>query len=257
VYIPAYRLYNDEYLPITEIGRNNDSNGVFSSRPFITKIHIPDTVKSINGGAFYGCTSLTSITIPKSVTQISNIFYVLRSCTNLTSISVDDENPIYASDGCILYNKTKTELIKAMEGISGDITISEGVMSISVYAFDGCKNITSILIPTTITSLGYGSFRDCTGISSVIIPEGVLSIEYTFPDCTNLTNISIPSSLTSIGDGTFNYCNSIASITVGNNLVNVGYNNGTRLSSFWNYYQTITAGQRSGTYTWNGIAWSK
>jgi hypothetical protein len=53
VHIPAYRLYNDEYLPITAIGRTNDSSeGVFYGRPFITTVHIPDTVMFIYGGHF-------------------------------------------------------------------------------------------------------------------------------------------------------------------------------------------------------------
>jgi hypothetical protein len=180
--------------------------------------------------------------------------------SSLASINVDVENTVYASIDGILYNKAKTQLIKAPLGISGVVTISEGVTSIDGYAFDGCGNITSIFIPTTITSIEYGAFRDCTGLTSIIIPEGVLSIaDMTFYGCSNIISIFIPSSLTSIGAAAFLYCNSFTSITVGNNLVNVGSNQsqGSRFHSFWIYYQTITAGQRAGTYTWNGTAWTK
>lgn len=262
VYIPAYRLHNDEYLPITEIGRANDSsNGVFSGRSFITSVYIPDTVVSIHGGAFYNCTNLTSISIPKSVTNISNIFYAFYT-SSLTSINVNENNTTYASVDGILYNKAKTEVIKSPQGINGHVTIPEGVISFSSYVFDYCKNMTSITLPNSLTSIGWTPFRDCSSLTSITIPEGITSLgistgDSTFTGCTKLSSISILG-VTSIGSGVFDYCNSINSITVGNNLVDVGsFNQGTRIPSFWNYYQTITAGQRSGTYTWNGTTWLK
>ena len=78
------------------------------------KVVIPDTidgksVTSIGYEAFYGCASLTSVTIPKSVTKIS--YNVFNGCTSLTAINVATENQNYVSVNGVLYNKDKTVLI--------------------------------------------------------------------------------------------------------------------------------------------------
>ena len=89
------------------------------------------SVIGIDGYAFYGCTGLTSITIPESVTSIgSTAFY---GCTGLTSI-----------------------------------TIPESVTSIGSTAFYGCTGLTSITIPESVTSIGDGAFRGCTGLTSIV-----------------------------------------------------------------------------------------
>ncbi|MCI7334741.1 MAG: leucine-rich repeat domain-containing protein, partial [Oscillospiraceae bacterium] len=98
---------------------------------------IPETlggypVTSIGEFAFYGCTGLTSITIPDSITSFGgSAFY---GCTGLTSI-----------------------------------TIPDSVTSIGYYAFYSCTGLTSITIPDSVTSIGYSAFSDCTGLTSVTI----------------------------------------------------------------------------------------
>lgn len=279
VYIPSYRISNDEYIPITEIGKNDDSNGVFSNRTSITTVHIPDTVEIIRGGAFYGCTGLSSIIIPKSVTQITDFYYVFLSCTSLTSINVDNNNQIYSSEGGILYNKEKTQVIKAPQGISGHVNIPEGVMSFDSFAFQSCKNITNITLPESLTSIGWTPFRFCSSLTSITIPERVTIIgENSFDSCTNLENITILG-IATIGNSAFVACNNLKSISildvtvignnvfsspnlisinVGNNLVDFGNHIvNTRYNIFWTYYQSITAEQRAGTYLWNGTSWTK
>ena len=95
--------------------------------------------KTIAEYAFEDCTSLTSITIPDSVTSIGECAF--SGCTGLTSI-----------------------------------TIPDSVTSIGDYAFSGCTSLTSVSIPDSVTSIGNSAFYDCTSLTNIAIPDSVTSI---------------------------------------------------------------------------------
>ena len=123
------------------------------------EVVIPDTiggapVTAINEQAFYYCTGLTAITIPKSVTSIGNSAFV--GCTGLTSI-----------------------------------TIPSGVTSIGGSAFWRCSNLTTVEIPDSVKDIGGGAFGDCTSLTSFKIPKS-LEILVAFLDGTGVTSIVIP-----------------------------------------------------------------
>ena len=130
-------------------------------------VTIPASVTTIGDYAFSSCTSLNSITIPASVTSIGD--YAFSDCTGLTSINVDSGNPRYASEGAILYNKAKTTLIKAPQGISGAVTIPASVRSIGDYAFSGCTSLTSITIPAGVTSVNNWVFSGWTSSQTIYV----------------------------------------------------------------------------------------
>ena len=128
--------------------------------------------------AFSGCSGLTSLTIPSSVTSIGeSAFY---GCSGLTSL-----------------------------------TIPSSVTSIGWYAFEGCSGLTSLTIPSSVTSIGESAFSGCSGLTSLTIPSSVTSIgESVFFGCSGLTSFTIPSSVTSIGWGAFCGCSGLTSIYV-------------------------------------------
>lgn len=119
--------------------------------------------------AFGFCNSLTSITIPDTITSIpESCFY---QCENLTTVNLPDS-----------------------------------ITTISNQAFIWCESLVDITIPDTVTAIGIYAFAYCYNLNSINIPESVTNIQSgTFQFC-GLTSINIPSSVTSIGGLAFSYC---------------------------------------------------
>ena len=205
----------------------------------LTSITIPNSVTHIVNSAFSGCSSLTSITIPNSVTNIGE--YAFAGCSSLTSITIPNSvtrieycafrgcsslksfNGKFASeDGRCLI--IDGELIAFAPAGLTSYTIPNSVTSIGEYAFYDCSSLTSITIPNSVTSIGEYAFEDCSSLKSITIPNSVTEIEhYAFYGCRSLTSITIPDSATYIGESVFEGCSSLKSITIPNSVTSIGF----------------------------------
>ena len=179
------------------------------------------SIVSGGAGAFEGCSGLTSVTIPSSVTNIGS--FAFRDCTSLTNISVDAANPAYSSPNGVLFDKAQTTLITFPFGRSGSYVIPNTVTSIVTEAFYRCFGLTSVTIPNSVTSIGSYVFHYCNSLTSVTIPDSVTSILFrSFELCGGLTNVNIGNSVTNIADYLFWGCSSLANVTIGNSVASIG-----------------------------------
>jgi hypothetical protein len=190
-------------------------------------ITLPSAIISIDTSAFCGCSSLTSVTIPSSVTNIRDFAFYLSGLTSIsipssvTSIGVfaltglvniSSRNLNYSSLEGILFNKHKTTLIYYPTSKTGNYTVPSSVISIESFAFNDCNNLTAVTIPFSVTSIGYYSFQSCIGLTSFTIPASVISIgSGAFQYCSGLSSIFIPFSVTSIGRFAFS-CNALITV---------------------------------------------
>lgn len=135
---------------------------------------IKEGTLTIADKAFYSCTDLTSLTIPKSVKNVGKLLFT--NCAQLENISVSKENKYFSAKNAVLYNKNKTEVLTASGGISGNITLPETVKSIRDSAFQQCSCISGIKLPNGLEKIGNDAFYACTSLEKINIPDSVKEV---------------------------------------------------------------------------------
>jgi hypothetical protein len=135
-------------------------------------LNLPDTLISIGDFAFGGCKGLTSVTIPAGVTSIGD--FAFEGCSGLTAITVAESNTVYSSQDGILYNKAKTTIVEVPSAWakSGMLNLPNTLTNIYGYAFIGSEGLTSVAIPSSVTSIGIRAFASCSNLTSVTFGTG-------------------------------------------------------------------------------------
>ena len=212
----------------------------------LTEAIIPSDIIEIKNYIFYGCTSLTSVTLNKRVTLIERSAF--ENCTSLTSITIPDSVASikdHTFSGCtslkeVNYNGDLSAWCKidfnntysnpmcngAKLYLSGveltEATIPSDITDIKDYAFTGCTSLANATLHQRITSIGENAFSDCTSLISITIPDGITKIGYSvFSRCTSLASITIPDGVTTIEQYAFFRCSSLTSITIPNSVTSI------------------------------------
>ena len=103
------------------------------------------------------------------------------------------------------------------------LTLPSSVTSIGDYAFDCCIGLTNMTLPSSVTSIGKAAFECCSGLTSMTLPSRVTTIGASaFAFCDGLTSLTLPSSVTSIGDYAFEYCIGLTSLTLPSRVTTIG-----------------------------------
>ena len=239
------------------IGYSSDYEGDVIIPDAVTWNGVSYKVTTISDGAFRGCSGLTSITIPSSITSIGYAFDQLSAvyisdvaswCAIDFNISYGSRwyptlcnNPLYYAQSLYINGKEVTDLV-----------IPEGVTKIGSLAFVNCSSLTSVTIPTTLTSVGDGVFNNCSKLSAVHISDmaawcaidfavyqkaiwdgnGVWYSLYTnnplyyarrlYLNGKEVTDLVIPEGVTRIGQNAFSYCQPLTSVTIPSSVTSIG-----------------------------------
>ena len=217
-YVYSYRIFND-----------------LSSGD--AKLIVGAEVKSIPAYLLSGCGQFSEVILPEN--------------------SVCEEIGIYAFSGTGFMRAVEESLgasyigkilLRVGRSAEGEFIVREGTLGIASGAFENCRDITSIVLPSSVKSIGDKAFDSCFALTTVNIPDGVRKIgDYTFGychkltsvglpdsvteigncaffDCTSLVSVNIPAGVTEIKDGTFQHCTELVYITGGEGLVKVADN---------------------------------
>ena len=217
-----YSCYELTSISLPENLKNIDF-ATFAYCKKLPKITIPRNVTSIGPSAFYGCYVLDSLTIPENVTSIGEkAFY---SCSSLKTIiwnaykyeNTIEKSPLYDIANAlrtIIFGDSMTHIPNHMcyNLKLNKIILPIGLESIGDMAFSG-SNITSIVIPDSVQTIGASAFHSCYELTSISLPENLKNIDFaTFAYCSRLPKISIPHNVTSIGTSAFYGCPTLTTL---------------------------------------------
>ena len=241
---------------------DNLDDYAFAGCSGLTSLTLPSSVTSIGYQTFSGCSGLTSLTIPSCVTSIGD--WAFYGCSGLTSLTIPSSVTSiggYAFYGCsgltsMTIPSSVTEIGGcAFYGCSGltSITIPSGVTSIDYQTFYGCSGLTSLTIPSSVTSIGDEAFRGCSGLTSLTLPSSVTSIgESAFRDCSGLTSLTIPSGVTEIGESAFRGCSGLTSLTIPSSVTSIGRYAFYGCSGLTSIYACLEKIPKLGSYVFTG-----
>lgn len=175
--------------------------GMFAGCSKLESIVMPDNVTVIERDALRDCASLTSLTIPASVEEVTPS----SGCAALAEIQVSPANSHYRSDGGALFNADATALVWFPMGKEGDYTLPITVMSIDDYAFTGCK-ITSLTLPDELTDIGQSAFYGCE-LEEIHMPDKLRQIPVgVFQGCRRLSTVYLGTGTELVSDYAFDGC---------------------------------------------------
>ena len=201
-------------------------NYAFYGWSSLTSITLPEDSKltSIGDYAFYDCSDLKIITIPEGVTSIGS--YAFSYCSSLTAITIPESVTSIGNRAFFGYSSLTDVYISSIEAWC-KISLGDYLSNPLYYAHNLYLNgelVTELVIPGGVTSIRDYAFYKCSSLTAITIPESVTSIgNYAFFNCSSLTTITIPedSKLTSIEKNAFYGCSSLTDITLPKSVIRI------------------------------------
>ena len=189
---------------------NHPATGAFQGCTSLVSLSLPNTLQTIGTGAFYGDRNLTSLTIPGSLVSMGRSAFA--GCTSLTTL-----------------------------------TIKDGAIEIGTGAFAGCASLHTVSIPGSIISVNSQAFYGCSALKSVVLKSGVVTIgNEAFYNCSNLSTVIIPDTVTTIGKRAFGNCPGVTLyVKYDSEAYNYAINNNIRYITRWYTVSFVSNGGSS------------
>ena len=172
---------------------------LFVNNVEVTELTIPDGVTEIKNSTFYGFGSLTSVTIPNSVTSIGSFAF---AWSGLNSITIPS-NVKSVGYGCFFNCHELTS-----------VSLPSKLTELEDFVLQGCHALASVKIPSTVKTIGKQAFA-WTSLTSVTIPDKVKTIDdEAFENCESLKSVTMGKGVTSIGENAFRYCSALNAVRI-------------------------------------------
>lgn len=176
----------------------------------LSTITIPASVTNMSTEVFSYCRSLSEVIFQPGTTRIWD--YEFCGCSSLTEITIPET---VTSIGSGAFRST---------GLTS-VVIPNGVVSLGSDAFSNCKNLNSVTLPATLTEVPDSLFSDCSSLTNVTMPNGITAIgSRAFNYCTGLSKINLPDSVTEIKSSAFSMTKSLTSVQFPAGLQTIGDN---------------------------------
>ena len=221
-------FYNTAIEKITSLGTittlsgtaSTGEQGVFKNCTKLTSVVLPNTLTTIQIGVFHGCTNLETINFPTSITSIG-----ARAFQNDTKMTgeLNLPNLTYIGNAAFYYTGiTKILSLGSITAINSDTSAAS-----DAGAFRACTNLTSVVLPSTCTTLGISSFYNCYALTTINTQYLTYLGLASFENCTSLVNLVFPAvvtiaTTTASGWGVFTGCTNLESIDIGQNCTQIG-----------------------------------
>ena len=195
--------------------------------------NIPNSVITVEPGAFQNCLKLNGVTIPGSVTRIGAAAF--QHCSGLTNVSVPG-GVAYLGDFAFQQCSSLTSAVISSSGALGNscfqdcsgltnLLLGNSINHIGTNAFKGCVGLTGLTIPESVLNIDTSAFMGCAGLSSLALGINLAYIgPQAFYGCISLTNVDIPAGVTNLGNSAFAHCSQLTEAVFEGNapLVNGG-----------------------------------
>ena len=183
--------------------------GTFMENSQIEKVVLPDSIIEIGDHTFENCYALTTINVPSNLKQIGADAF--RFCCALTG-DIDLPEGLTTLEARAFYESAITS-----------VSVPSTVTSVKKAAFASCANLERVSLAEGVSWIAESAFKLCSSLSSISIPDSVTYIgENAFSHCSNLTSINLPDGITKIGDSVFLNCNSLVSINLPDSVTSIG-----------------------------------
>ena len=237
----AYWAFSDSTLTITGSGdmyNYNSNNAPWQLlKEQIKKVVISAGITSIGRYAFYGCSSLAAVDIPKTVVNIYD--YSFENCISLTSLIIPksvtciEGQSTFRNTGITSINWNARNYNDSYDGspfsfIAGTIesfVFGDEVEVIPAQLCQGMSKLTQIVIPSSVDSMHFSAFYNCSGLTQVVFNEGLQYISNSvFQNCSSLTNVVLPTTLEALGSYAFEGCSNLTTVQLPASMSSIGAN---------------------------------